>query len=77
MFAGHVVMGSFAIMVTLFAHPLIDEISALNLVGALPGVAFAAILLVIYAIEIFVAAIQAYVFTMLTAVYIQGADAGH
>lgn len=77
MFAGHVVMGSFAIMVTLFAHPLIDEVSALNLMGALPGVAFAAILLVIYAIEIFVAAIQAYVFTVLTAVYIQGADAGH
>lgn len=77
MFAGHVVMGSFAIMVTLFAHPLIEEVSALNFVGALPGIAFAAILLAIYAIEIFVAAIQAYVFTMLTAVYIQSADEGH
>ena len=46
--------------------------------GALPSVAFAAILFVIYAIEIFVGVIQAYVFTVLTAVYIQGAEAkGH
>ena len=35
---------------------------------------FAFILLVIYAIEIFVAFVQAYVFTILTAVYIQEAE---
>ena len=77
MFAGHVVMGSFAIMVSLFAQPVVEQITAMNVVGALPGLAFAAILLVIYAIEIFVAFIQAYVFTMLSAVYIQGAESGH
>ena len=77
MFAGHVVMGSFAIMVTLFAQPAVEQLSAMNVVGALPGTAFAAILLIIYAIEIFVAFIQAYVFTMLSAVYIQSAESGH
>ncbi|QWT17724.1 F0F1 ATP synthase subunit A [Collinsella sp. zg1085] len=78
MFAGHIVMGSFALMVALFAQPLLEEITALNVLGALPALAFAGILLVIYVIEIFVACVQAYVFTMLTAVYIQGAEAeGH
>ena len=74
MFAGHIVMGSFAIMVTLFAQPLLEQVTASNVLAALPGVLFAFILLVIYAIEIFVAFVQAYVFTILTAVYIQEAE---
>lgn len=78
MFAGHIVMGSFALMVTLFAEPLLNEVTASNVLGALPAVAFAGIHLVIYAIEIFVAFVQAYVFAVLVAVYIQGAEAeGH
>ncbi|MBY4797591.1 F0F1 ATP synthase subunit A [Collinsella sp. AGMB00827] len=78
MFAGHIVMGSFALMVALFAEPLIQELTVSNALGAVPAFIFAAILFVIYAIEIFVAFVQAYVFTMLTAVYIQGAEAeGH
>ena len=69
MFAGHIVLGSFALMVSLFAA---------NVLGAIPSLVFGAILFVIYAIEIFVGVIQAYVFTVLTAVYIQGAEAeGH
>lgn len=74
MFAGHIVMGSFAIMVTLFAQPLLQQLTASNVLAALPGVLFALILLVIYVIEIFVAFVQAYVFTILTAVYIQEAE---
>ncbi|MDY2778130.1 MAG: F0F1 ATP synthase subunit A [Collinsella sp.] len=78
MFAGHIVMGSFAIMVSLFAEPLLEQVSLANAAGLLPSVAFAAILLVIYGIEMFVGVIQAYVFTVLTAVYIQGAESeGH
>ena len=61
-------------MVTLFAQPLLQEVTASNVLAALPGVLFAFILLVIYAIEIFVAFVQAYVFTILTAVYIQEAE---
>ena len=78
MFAGHIVLGSFALMVSLFAEPLIAELTAANVFGALPSLAFAAILFVIYAIEIFVGVVQADVVTVLTAVYIQGAEAaGH
>ena len=75
MVAGHIVLGSFALMVSLFAEPLIAQLTAANALGALPAIAFAAILFVIYAIEMFVGVIQAYVFTVLTAVYIQGAEA--
>lgn len=78
MFAGHIVLGSFALMVSLFAEPLISQLTAANVLGAIPSLVFGAILFVIYAIEIFVGVIQAYVFTVLTAVYIQGAEAeGH
>lgn len=78
MFAGHIVLGSFALMVSLFAEPLIEQLTAANVLGAIPSLVFGAILFVIYAIEIFVGVIQAYVFTVLTAVYIQGAEAeGH
>ena len=78
MFAGHIVMGSFSIMATLFAEPLLQHFSAMNAVGALPSLAWLAILLIIYAVELIVAFVQAYVFTVLAAVYIQIAEAeGH
>lgn len=78
MFAGHIVMGSFSIMATLFAEPLLEHFSAMNALGALPSVAWLAILLIIYAVELIVAFVQAYVFTVLAAVYIQIAEAeGH
>ena len=75
MFAGHIVMGSFAIMASLFAEPLFEQLSALNAAMALPSVAWLAILLIIYVVEMIVAFVQAYVFTILTAVYIQIAEA--
>ena len=68
MFAGHVVMGSFAIMASIFAQPLLAHFSAL------PSLAWLAILILIYAIELVVGAIQAYVFTVLTAVYVSEAE---
>ncbi len=78
MFAGHIVMGSFSIMATLFAEPLLEHFSAMNALGALPSLAWLAILLIIYAVELIVAFVQAYVFTVLAAVYIQIAEAeGH
>ena len=74
LFAGHIVLGSFALMVSLCAEPLIQQLSAVNALGALGSVVFALILLVIYIIEIFVAVVQAYVFTVLSAVYIHEAE---
>lgn len=75
MFAGHIVMGSFAIMATLFAQPLLEHFTAMNAVGALPSIAWVLILLIIYTVELIVAFVQAYVFTVLSAVYIQIAEA--
>ena len=75
MFAGHIVMGSFALMASIFAQPLLEHFSAMNAVGALPSVAWLLILLIIYVVEFIVAFVQAYVFTVLAAVYIQIAEA--
>ena len=74
MFAGHVVLGSFAIMASMFMQPLLQQVSAAHAVGALPSLAWLAILILIYAIELVVGAIQAYVFTVLTAVYVSEAE---
>ncbi len=48
--------------------------SLAHAVGALPSLAWLAILILIYAIELVVGAIQAYVFTVLTAVYVSEAE---
>ena len=75
LFAGHVVMATFALLASLFFTPILQGFSteALGLAGA--SAFWVAILLVIYAVELLVAAIQAYVFTLLSAVYIQLAEA--
>ena len=75
LFAGHVVMGTFAILTSLFFIPVLQQITPETLGFAGASVFWIAILLVIYAVEILVAAIQAYVFTLLSAVYIQLAEA--
>ncbi|GAB4281034.1 MAG: F0F1 ATP synthase subunit A [Coriobacteriia bacterium] len=65
MFAGHVILGIFALFTVLF----FEMSGALKVVGVLPLV----LQIAMYAFEVFVAFIQAYVFTILTAVYIGGA----
>lgn len=74
LFAGHVVMGTFAILASLFFEPLVTAFSAVAVAQAGASVLWVAILLVIYVVEIMVAAIQAYVFALLSAVYIQIAE---
>lgn len=69
-FAGHVVLGTFAIMASLF----FGQIAA----GAAPlatmSIAWELILIIIYAVEMLVAVIQAYVFALLSSVYVQLAE---
>lgn len=74
LFAGHVVMGTFAILASLFFEPMVQAFSLATMVQAGASVLWVGILLVIYVVEIMVAAIQAYVFALLTAVYIQIAE---
>ena len=74
LFAGHVVMGTFAILASLFFEPMVQAFSLATAAQAGASVLWVGILLVIYVVEIMVAAIQAYVFALLTAVYIQIAE---
>lgn len=76
MFAGHIAMGTFALM-TSITMVYVFNVGAAAIASALPAVLWIAILIIIYAIEMVVAAIQAYVFTILSAVYIQLAEAEH
>ena len=70
MYAGHIILGVFAAFVALFwpiFEPSIELVHRRGSVGAVSLV----FLILMYAFEVFVAFIQAYVFTILTAVYIQ------
>ena len=74
LFAGHVVMGTFAILASLFFEPMVEAFSAMTALQAGASVLWVLILLVIYAVEIVVACVQAYVFALLSAVYVQIAE---
>lgn len=65
MYAGHITLGIFALFVVLLG----EAAGAVKVLAVLP----AALQIAMYAFEVFVAFIQAYVFAILTAVYIGGA----
>ena len=71
LFAGHIVMGTFAILASLYVQPLLVEASAQTVALAGASIGWILILIIIYAVELLVAVIQAYVFTLLSAVYVQ------
>lgn len=71
MFAGHIVMATFAILASLFFEPLLQAFSAAALAQAGASLFWILLLIIIYLVEILVAVIQAYVFTLLSAVYVQ------
>ena len=77
MFAGHIVIGTFAILTSLFVFPAINEFSMAALGGAAPALGWIILLVMMYAMELLVAFIQAYVFTLLSAVYIHLATSDH
>lgn len=66
MYAGHIVLGVFAIFVGIAVQDLTP-------VSAITGILSLLMQIIMYAFEVFVALIQAYVFAILTAVYISGA----
>ncbi|MCL2525979.1 MAG: F0F1 ATP synthase subunit A [Coriobacteriia bacterium] len=73
MYAGHIMLGIFALLTGLFAQATFDGAGAF--IAASP--AWMLLLAVIYVIEILICVIAAFVFTLLTAVYIDGAVADH
>ena len=79
MMAGHICLGCFALLTSLFFQMLVGSgvfVGAASPMG-LGGIVFLVILTVIYAIELVVAVVQAYVFTLLSTVYIQLSEADH
>lgn len=74
MYAGHMVLGIFAILTELFFVAPFHGGSVLN-VAASP--IWLLLLFAMYALELMVAVIQAYVFTLLTAVFIDSATSSH
>ena len=71
MFAGHIILGVFSAFVALFVPIFMLDKLQFSVTGGLVGIVAMVFLILMYAFEVFVAFIQAYVFTILTAVYIQ------
>ena len=78
MFAGHVVMGVFAIMISTFVTPMLQSLTLASAGTGAMSILWMLLLLIIYVVELLVCFVQAYIFTLLSAVYIQLAEAeGH
>ena len=74
MFAGHMVLGIFALASTVF---LTAGIQSFDVVSGVLTVPWFLLLVFMYALETLVAFLQAYVFTVLSSVYIQLATSAH
>ena len=74
MFAGHVVLGAFAIMSSLFFSQLATGITSATLAQAGMSAGWELILIIIYAVEFLVSVVQAFVFALLSSVYVQLAE---
>ncbi len=70
LYAGHIILGVFSAFVALF-WPILEKSLGWSVGGVAVGAVSLVFLILMYAFEVFVAVIQAYVFTILTAVYIQ------
>ncbi len=76
MYAGHIILGIFATLTALFSEGLIEKLLAGHgigggaVLGALPSLGWLVLMTALYMLEVLVAFVQAYVFTMLTTVYI-------
>ena len=76
-FAGHILLGVLAILTTSFVTPIVAEISGGSIAFGAAGIVWLVLLTVLYAMEIFVACVQAYVFTLLSSVYVMLATTEH
>lgn len=74
MFAGHMVLGIFALASSVF---LLTCIQSVDVVSGVLTIPWFLLLVVMYALETLVAFLQAFVFTVLSAVYIQLATSAH
>lgn len=71
------VMGTFAILASMYFMPAIENFSASTAAQAGFSIFWVLLLIIIYLVETIVAFIQAYVFTLLSTVYIQLVESEH
>jgi F-type H+-transporting ATPase subunit a len=71
------VLGAFSIMTTLFIFPAINSLTLANVGTGAASIAWIILLVAMYAMELLVAFIQAYVFALLSAVYVKLASGEH
>lgn len=81
MFAGHIVLGIFSILTSIAVEQIIQGIHASGVaniaIGGISALAWMLLLTALYVLEIGVAILQAYIFTLLTTVYISLAVSEH
>ncbi|MDR1016595.1 MAG: F0F1 ATP synthase subunit A [Coriobacteriales bacterium] len=77
MFAGHIMLGVLATLCSLFIEAAIASLGGMTVAFGGIGLLWLLLLVVMYALEVFVAVIQAYVFTMLSSVYVFLATSEH
>jgi F-type H+-transporting ATPase subunit a len=75
MYAGHIVLGIFSILTSIAVEQIIAGLLhgggvGEAAVGGISAIAWMALLTALYVLEIVVAVLQAYIFTLLTTVYI-------
>jgi F-type H+-transporting ATPase subunit a len=71
MYAGHLVLGTFALLTSVAMSAFFQSPELSTFLTGLPGILWMVFLIVMYLMELFVAVLQAYVFSMLSATYIQ------
>jgi F-type H+-transporting ATPase subunit a len=81
MFAGHIVLGIFSILTSIAVEQIIQGVRGAGVaavaIGGISVVAWMALLTALYLLELMVALLQAYIFTLLTTVYISLAVSEH
>jgi F-type H+-transporting ATPase subunit a len=81
MYAGHIVLGIFSILTSIAAEQIIAGVEGAGLanvaIGGISAVAWMLLLTALYVLEIGVAILQAYIFTLLTTVYVSLAVSEH
>lgn len=81
MYAGHIVLGIFSILTSIAAEQIITGIQHAGIadiaIGGIAAIAWMFLLTALYILEIVVALLQAYIFTLLTTVYISLAVSEH
>ena len=82
MYAGHIVLGIFSILTSIAAEQIIGgllhgEGAGMVAIGGISAIAWMLLLTALYLLEIGVALLQAYIFTLLTTVYVSLAVSEH